>query len=387
MPAGDPVARHARDHGSVLGAEVIVGLRGRRRGRQIDVRVDSAPAAGGSPAPAPGRPADAGRAVGLGPVATRASPPGFDLAAAPRSRLTQPVRPQRRRGRARRPPDRPPPGDAAAPPRSHAAMKAACRGCSRCSRSSRPGGCWSGRAGVGPLAGVKPATRGDGPARDDRALPPGDPRRVLGPPRGTSRDRCQATSSGARTSRLGPRRDDRPRSTSGRKDARTRASVSSRGAGPHAGHRHLLGRALVPHRASTRPVDQGARSGRRVGRSAFDANPLTLVDRLRSCLATPGPTPGALEVACGSASGRCRPDPARGGHRPGALLAVAAARDGAAVLPTWRRRSRWTRTRTLRPAQLAVDILASDGTVDLRLAVETRPAGTSRSRSTSRRRA
>lgn len=103
----------------------------------------------------------------------------------------------------------------------------------------------------------------------------------------------------------------------------------------------------------------------------FDANPLTLVDRLRSWLATSGATVDSVDVACGSASGRCRAITMDAGTGPGQLLGQVALAASRAGLPaTWTTVTLQTDVETLRPYQLTIDILSEDGTADLRIAIE-----------------
>lgn len=103
----------------------------------------------------------------------------------------------------------------------------------------------------------------------------------------------------------------------------------------------------------------------------FDANPLTLVDRLRSWLATSGASVDSTDVDCGSASGRCRAITIDAGAGPGALFGqVAQAASGAGMPATWTTVTLQSDVETLRPYQLTVDVLSEDGSADMRIAIE-----------------
>ncbi len=67
--------------------------------------------------------------------------------------------------------------------------------------------------------------------------------------------------------------------------------------------------------------------------AGVDINPLTLVDRLRSYLATPGLVPTTREVACASASGRCHEVHLDAGSDPLMILGLMLPHDQAADLP------------------------------------------------------
>jgi len=102
-----------------------------------------------------------------------------------------------------------------------------------------------------------------------------------------------------------------------------------------------------------------------------DVNPLTLVDRLRSYLASSGRTPTTTDVACGSASGRCHEVRLDAGTDPAGVLAgmLPGAADGSlppvSTVVTLR-----TDALTLRPASLLVTAASEDGTIDLRLTLD-----------------
>lgn len=102
--------------------------------------------------------------------------------------------------------------------------------------------------------------------------------------------------------------------------------------------------------------------------SGIDINPLTLVDRVRSYLATTGRRPWSVDVPCGSASGRCHEVRLDAGTDPAGVLAamLPGAADGTPpVISTVI--TLQTDALTLRPAALSVIAASADGTLDLRL--------------------
>ena len=102
--------------------------------------------------------------------------------------------------------------------------------------------------------------------------------------------------------------------------------------------------------------------------TGVDINPLTLVDRVRSYLATTSRKPSSVDVPCGSASGRCHEVSLDAGTDPAGVLAgmLPGAADGSlpvvATMITLQ-----TDALTLRPAALSVVAASADGTLDLRL--------------------
>ena len=105
--------------------------------------------------------------------------------------------------------------------------------------------------------------------------------------------------------------------------------------------------------------------------AGLDANPLTLVDRLRGYLADPEITPTVTDVACAAPSGRCRHIVLDAGADPTGILALLlpeANRD--ALPPVETTVTLDTDVATLRPVQLAVDMRSDDGSVDLHLVVD-----------------
>ena len=113
--------------------------------------------------------------------------------------------------------------------------------------------------------------------------------------------------------------------------------------------------------------------GSLAGATGIDANPLTLVDRLRAWLAAPGaPMPQEDDVACDAPSGQCRQVTLSLGSAPGSLLAPLVPGVGAATLGA-------TRTdlvlladaATLRPAHLVLMVRNGDGSLALTVQVDT----------------
>lgn len=105
--------------------------------------------------------------------------------------------------------------------------------------------------------------------------------------------------------------------------------------------------------------------------AGVDANPLTLVDRLRGYLADPEITPTTTDVACAAPSGRCRHVVLEAGTDPTGILALLlpqANRD--ALPPVETTVTLDTDAATLRPVQLVVDMASDDGTVDLQVVVD-----------------
>ena len=106
-------------------------------------------------------------------------------------------------------------------------------------------------------------------------------------------------------------------------------------------------------------------------RAGVDANPLTLVDRVRGYLARPDITPSVHDVDCAAPSGRCRHIELNAGTDPSQILGL--------LLPPERRAELPPATtylvldadaKTLRPVHLVVDVQSDDGTLDLELVVD-----------------
>jgi hypothetical protein len=98
--------------------------------------------------------------------------------------------------------------------------------------------------------------------------------------------------------------------------------------------------------------------------AGIDINPLTLVDRLRSYLATPGMAPTSVDVPCASASGWCHEVRLDAGSDPAMILALLLPRERSEQLPpvdvviTLQ-----TDALTLRPAHIVLDATSADGAV------------------------
>lgn len=106
--------------------------------------------------------------------------------------------------------------------------------------------------------------------------------------------------------------------------------------------------------------------------AGVDINPLTLVDRLRSYLATPGMAPTSIDVPCASASGWCHQVRLDAGSDPAMILALLLPRERAEQLPpvdvviTLQ-----TDAQTLRPAHLVLDATSADGAVVIHVELDT----------------
>lgn len=102
--------------------------------------------------------------------------------------------------------------------------------------------------------------------------------------------------------------------------------------------------------------------------TGIDVNPLTLVDRMRSYLATSGRTPTVTDVPCASASGRCHQVRLDAGTDPaGVLTALLPGATAGSLPPVSTVVTLQTDALTLRPASLTIDAASPDGTIDLRL--------------------
>ena len=113
---------------------------------------------------------------------------------------------------------------------------------------------------------------------------------------------------------------------------------------------------------------QRASLGGTSAQAGVDINPLSLVDRLRSYLASPGIVPALEDVACASASGRCHRVTLEAGRDPATILRAMLPADQAASLPEIRTTVTLdTDVETLRPSHLVVDAASDDGTVVLKL--------------------
>ena len=102
-----------------------------------------------------------------------------------------------------------------------------------------------------------------------------------------------------------------------------------------------------------------------VAGTGIDANPLTLVDRMRKWLASPGaPVPTSSDVPCGAPSGRCRQVAVSLGREAGDVLLKAFPGSGAAnVGATTTEVTLLTDATTLQPAHLVVMVRNADGSL------------------------
>ncbi len=112
--------------------------------------------------------------------------------------------------------------------------------------------------------------------------------------------------------------------------------------------------------------------GSLVGDAGFDANPLTLVDRLRAYVSEPGHRPTLTEVACEAASGRCHRLVFDAGPDVAGLLAAVLPDANAAALPELETTVTLdTDAKTLRPARIALDMRGADGSIGLQVVIDT----------------
>ncbi len=105
--------------------------------------------------------------------------------------------------------------------------------------------------------------------------------------------------------------------------------------------------------------------------AGIDANPLTLVDRLRSWLAQPDLDPTVTDVPCASESGTCRRIVLDAGTDPADLLGALLPDDNETTLPEVATTIALDAdARTLRPAHLGLEMRSEDGTVDLEVSLD-----------------
>ena len=105
--------------------------------------------------------------------------------------------------------------------------------------------------------------------------------------------------------------------------------------------------------------------------AGVDINPLTLVDRLRSYLSTPGVEPTLVDVTCAFATGQCHRITIELGRDPSIILRAMLPLDRSDRLPVVRTTLTLdTDVDTLRPVRLVIDTRSEDGTVDLHLVVD-----------------
>jgi hypothetical protein len=151
-------------------------------------------------------------------------------------------------------------------------------------------------------------------------------------------------------------------------DGRTRARVVSPGLGAD------LEAVTAWDDAWYRTTRDGAWERASLGDASSDAgidiNPLTLVNRLRAWLATPGIAPVSRDVSCAGASGRCHEVTVDAGSDPARVLALLLRVERATEVP------RVTTTvvlltdaQSLRPVRLLLVASSDDGAVEVRFDV------------------
>ncbi|HEY5628851.1 MAG TPA: hypothetical protein VIR16_05010 [Candidatus Limnocylindrales bacterium] len=148
-------------------------------------------------------------------------------------------------------------------------------------------------------------------------------------------------------------------------------------------HLHVMSEALaidleslslwdkLAYRQPNAPWTAGSVSGVVAGKE-IDANPLTLVDRLRAWLAAPGaPVPTTTDVACAAPSGRCRQVHLAADTAPGdLLLRLFPAGSAETVGPTATDVLLQTDAMTLQPARLVLDVRSADGRVTVTVTID-----------------
>jgi hypothetical protein len=127
----------------------------------------------------------------------------------------------------------------------------------------------------------------------------------------------------------------------------------------------------LAYRSSNGPWTAGSLAGVVAG-SGVDANPMTLVGRLRAWLAAPGaPAPTTTDVSCAAPSGRCRQVQLAAGSAPGdVLLLLFPSGSAASIGPTTTDVLLQTDAATLRPARLVFDVRNADGSLALTVTVD-----------------
>jgi len=128
----------------------------------------------------------------------------------------------------------------------------------------------------------------------------------------------------------------------------------------------------VWYRATADDPWQRASLGGASSQAGVDINPLTLVDRLRGYLATPGVSPVVEEVSCAAASGHCHRITLEAGRDPATILRAMLPADQVGSLPDVRTTVVLdTDAESLRPARLVVDSKSEDGGVLIHLDLAT----------------
>ncbi len=127
----------------------------------------------------------------------------------------------------------------------------------------------------------------------------------------------------------------------------------------------------LAYRQPDGPWASGSVAGVVAGKG-IDANPMTLVDRLRAWLAAPGaPAPTATDVPCAAPSGRCRQIRLAAGSAPGDLLLRPFPSGGAASIgPTTTDVLLQTDAATLQPSRLVLDVRNADSTLAVTVTID-----------------
>jgi hypothetical protein len=105
--------------------------------------------------------------------------------------------------------------------------------------------------------------------------------------------------------------------------------------------------------------------------AGIDANPLTIVDRLRAWLASSGMEPTVTDIPCAGESGTCRHIVLDAGTGPAGLLGALLPDDGESALPEVTTTITLDADAgTLRPVRLELDMQSEDGSLDLQVALD-----------------
>ena len=105
--------------------------------------------------------------------------------------------------------------------------------------------------------------------------------------------------------------------------------------------------------------------------AGLDANPLTMVDRIRAYVAASDRQPTVSDVPCAGVSGTCRHIVLDLGTDAAALFGALLSDEGdAAVAGVRTVLTLDTDARTLRPARLVLEMTSDDGTVDMQLLID-----------------
>jgi hypothetical protein len=112
--------------------------------------------------------------------------------------------------------------------------------------------------------------------------------------------------------------------------------------------------------------------GTLVGDSGFDANPLTLVDRLQAYVSEEAHRPTTTDVACAAPSGTCHHIVFDAAGDPCSLLRAVLPDANAAALPELTTTVTLdTDAKTLRPARLELAMTSADGSMDVTVVIDT----------------